>query len=585
MSAAFCCLGLAYFFVWGSVGQHTQSLWISPQDLWITYFASSQLAHGHFGDIYQSKVSFVEFPGILIALAPLGALSNAFHTTVLEVTRNGVLPAQGLSLRAANIPFLNAQEFHFGNTTYVSHPQWVTWVDPYALILSCTALFACDALAERLQVPRSQRVVLCLAEAVLLWNVTVWWGHPEDAVAVALAIYALVFILEGRFAGGGWLFGAAVVFQPLVLLMLPILLAKAGRRHGIGFAFRTVVPAGVLLAVPLIASPTNTLRALLDQPSSPNVNHATPWTAVSPSLGGHGPQLDSCRRTRPGLSHPARHRSGCLGIPTMAGAARANCLGLCPGLGPTLLHGIGDDRLLRVGRFGCRLGGGGAKSRFRFHLAIALAIATTVLAQWKLGWFPCGLSKSWASPVCSSLRHSRNLWCLPSRARRPAAPDPPSQWEDAPDPVRQRTVELAVKAPPLRRKAAPARPRKRARSERARLGSPRLHPAPQIGPSRRQRGDRQLDRTKLVPHGVRNELDDQRALPSSLWRRGRVALERWPRHGFARCFGQVVRFSARLSLTDHTVHIRLSFGAGHRPRSARPGSDSRDVDDGGGQHR
>jgi hypothetical protein len=260
VSAGFVCRGLLYLFVWGTVGRGTQSLWISPQGLWITYFASSQLAHGHIGDIYQSNVSFVEFPGILLSLAPLGALSNVFHTTVLEVTRNGTLPAQGISLHAANIPFLNAQDFHFSGTTHVSHPQWVEWVGPYALLLSCSALFAYDALAERLQVPRPRRLALCVAEAVLLWNVTVWWGHPEDAVAVALAIYALIFVLDERFVGAGWLFGAAVVFQPLVLLMLPVLLAKAGRRYGIGFALRSVIPAAVLLAVPLIASFRVTLR-------------------------------------------------------------------------------------------------------------------------------------------------------------------------------------------------------------------------------------------------------------------------------------------------------------------------------------
>ena len=422
VSAAFFCLGLIYFFVWGTVGQHTQSLWISPQDLWITYFASSQLAHGHFGDIYQSKVSFVEFPGILIALAPFGALSNVFHTTVLEVTRNGALPAQGISLRAANIPFLNAQEFHFGATTYVSHPQWVAWVDPYALLLSCTALFACDALAERLQVPRPRRIVLCLAEAALLWNVTVWWGHPEDAVAVALAVYALIFVLDGRFAGAGWLFGAAVVFQPLVLLMLPILLAKAGRRHGIWFALRSVIPAGVLLAVPLIASPANTLRALLDQPSSPNVNHATPWTGVSPNLGGHGP-----------------------GLTVAAGPVRVLAILLAIGLGVWVFRRWRERPELVV--WACALAlalrsytesvmtdyyvwaalavalvVAARASRLRFELAIAVAIATTVLAQWKLGWFPWWLIQ--VAGLTGLLIVASHPRLSPSRNREPGQPSP-----------------------------------------------------------------------------------------------------------------------------------------------------------------
>ena len=41
------------------------------------------------------------------------------------------------------------------------------------------------------------------------------WGHPEDAVAVGFALYALVFALDGRWTGAGWLFGAALATQPL----------------------------------------------------------------------------------------------------------------------------------------------------------------------------------------------------------------------------------------------------------------------------------------------------------------------------------------------------------------------------------
>ena len=144
VSALYVVLGLAYFFRWGPVGQHTSSLWISPTDLWFTYFAASQLAHGHFGAIYETHANFLEFPGILILLAPLGALSNSFHTSLLEVTKNQVIPAHNFAASAPNIPFLNAQEFHFQGQLYVSHPQWITAVDPYALLMSCTALFACD---------------------------------------------------------------------------------------------------------------------------------------------------------------------------------------------------------------------------------------------------------------------------------------------------------------------------------------------------------------------------------------------------------------------------------------------------------
>ena len=53
-------------------------------------------------------------------------------------------------------------------------------------------LFAADALAERLGASLPKRFLLAAAEATALWNVTIRWGHPEDAVAVGLLLYAVL---------------------------------------------------------------------------------------------------------------------------------------------------------------------------------------------------------------------------------------------------------------------------------------------------------------------------------------------------------------------------------------------------------
>ena len=95
---------------------------------------------------------------------------------------------------------------------------------------------------QRLQVSRSLRVSLVVAEAIILWNVTVLWGHPEDTVAVALAIYALIFAMDERFTGAGWLFGAALAFQPLVLMMFPVLIVMGGKDRALGLIVRGLSP-------------------------------------------------------------------------------------------------------------------------------------------------------------------------------------------------------------------------------------------------------------------------------------------------------------------------------------------------------
>ncbi len=387
VSAAYLVLGLAYFFRWGSVVEHIPSLWLGPGDLRFTYFASSQVAHGQFGAIYNRNLDFVEFPGILVVLAPLGALSNVFHTTLLEVTKTQSVPVP-FSLHYV-IPFLNPQEIHVGGNVYVSHPQWVVAVDPYVLLLSCIALFACDALAQRLQVSRQRRAVITVVEAVLLWNVTVVYGHPEDAVAIALAIYALISAMDGRFVKAGWLFGVAVAFQPLVLLMAPVLFAMTGLRRGIGLGIRAVLPSAVLLSVPLIANFSATFRELVDQPTFPNLNHATPWTAFATRLGGSGSSLTVAAGPVRVIAIPlaigigiwvARRRW--LERPELLAFACAVALALRSYTESVLVA------YYLVAALAIGVVVAARCSRWRFGVAISLAIVTTILAQLRLGWAP-----------------------------------------------------------------------------------------------------------------------------------------------------------------------------------------------------
>ena len=388
VSVVYICLAEAYFFRWASVVQHIPSSWTMPYDYVYTYLAATQLAHGHLASIYNAHVSFVEFPGIVIAMAPLGALSNVFHTTLLEVVGTHVYVVHHYSAHYSSIPFLTPGWLVVGGKLLVADPQWSIAVCSYALLLGCTALFACDALARRLQVSQWRRAILSIVEAVLLWNVTVLWGHPEDAVAVALAVYALIFAFDSRFVGAGWLFGIAVAFQPLVLLMLPVLFAMAGRRTGLGLVIRSILPAAVLVIVPLIANFSATYNALAKQANYPNRDHATPWTSISPHLGGHG--LDLAVAGGPGrvvaillavsvgiwVSKRWRERPELLVLAcALVFAFRSYTESVMDAYYPWAALAVGVVVAARC-------------NRWRFSAAIVLAIAATVIAQWNLGWFP-----------------------------------------------------------------------------------------------------------------------------------------------------------------------------------------------------
>jgi len=247
---------MAFCLLWAPVVRHTH-IWLVPWDIWGAYRSAHFIGWGDLGNVYGAGTGLVTFPGVLLLLAPIAMLTGTF----------------GMS---ENFPFI------------LAHPTAWLVLGPYEILISCSALFACDALAERLGVGRGRRRLLCVAEGVVLWNVSVMWGHPEDALAVALAIYALVLALDGRWSMSGWLFGAAVATQPVVVLMLPVMLALAGRNRALPLLVRASLPAVLLLGTPLAAEFHVTVRALVDQPNFPNIDHRTPWTSLAPRLGGSG---------------------------------------------------------------------------------------------------------------------------------------------------------------------------------------------------------------------------------------------------------------------------------------------------------
>jgi hypothetical protein len=246
VSVLFVGLGLAYIFRWGPLVRHDPSAWVFPGDLATTYNAARAFAHGHFGAVYSGD--FLALPGFLVVLAPLATLSN--------------LPP---------------------------HPQAYILLAPYALVLSCGALFACDAMAEWLGVTDSRRVVLTVVEGVLLWNVVVLWGHPEDAVALALALYGVMGACDGKWVRAGWLVGVALAIQPLVVVIVPILLFMGGMKRAPGLVIRGVIPAVIVTMAPLVANVSATVHAVVTQPTYPFFNHETPWFFLAPTLSGAGP--------------------------------------------------------------------------------------------------------------------------------------------------------------------------------------------------------------------------------------------------------------------------------------------------------
>ena len=230
--------------------------WALPYDYWGTLVAATRLAHLNLGGLYTQPTGLVSLPGAAVILLPVALVINA----------------TGLSLRIPGPHNL--------------HPAVWLLAGPYQVLLSCVTLFAADALAERLGVSRGRRALLAGASTGALWNVSGRWGHPEDAVAVALLLYAILALSRSRLSLAGWLAGAAVCVQPLVLLALPVLLAVLPWRRMPGFLVRGALPSVVLLGAAALANRGATLAAVTSQPNSPVINHPTLWTSLAPHMSG-----------------------------------------------------------------------------------------------------------------------------------------------------------------------------------------------------------------------------------------------------------------------------------------------------------
>jgi len=231
--------------------------WMPPHDLWGTLAAAQRLVHLDVAGLYTPPTALISLPGAAVILVPVAA----------------VISAAGLSLP---IP-----------APHSPHPGAWLLAGPYLILVSAVALFAADAIAEDLGVTRPRRTLLAAAGAVALWGVSVEWGHPEDAVAVGLLLFATQALSRARTGRSGWLMGAAVATQPLVLLTLPVILMAIQPRRRAGFLVRAAAPGALLLAAAAAANWPATIYAVTVQPNWPAIDHPTPWIALAPYLG-HG---------------------------------------------------------------------------------------------------------------------------------------------------------------------------------------------------------------------------------------------------------------------------------------------------------
>jgi hypothetical protein len=270
-SVLFLVTGMAFMLAWDPLVDHVSS-WATGGDLWGIFRGAHFVAWGYLGGVYTGN-GVVAFPGMEILLAPVAMLASSLHLT-------------------ESFPPI-----------IVNRPTAALILQPVELAVSCTVLFAADALAERLGLASARRTALCFILAVIVWPVAAMWGHAEDALSVTFALYALLAMLNGNWKQCGWLFGLGILFQPLVGLLIPLILAAAPRGARVTLLLRAASLSVVILSIAFIGNPSGTYTAIVKQPTPPSVNHATPWASLSPIVF----KSSTIHATRPKVEHRNGH--------------------------------------------------------------------------------------------------------------------------------------------------------------------------------------------------------------------------------------------------------------------------------------
>jgi hypothetical protein len=244
--------GMAYSFFWLTVVHHV-SAWSTPPDLWGTFRDAHFIIWDGEGQVYNANTAFVTFPGIAVLLSPLAEIQQAFHLT-------------------ESYP------------VYLLKPSAWYVLGPVDMLCGGILLFPLDAIARRLSLTNARRALATFFETVLIFPAVVYWGHPEDTLAVALALYALLKAYDRKWLHSAFFFALAVAFQPLILLIVPIALAYVPFKKWPVFAAVGAVPTALLLVPPLIQEWKPTIYAIIKQPNFPTIDHATPWLSLAPVL-------------------------------------------------------------------------------------------------------------------------------------------------------------------------------------------------------------------------------------------------------------------------------------------------------------
>jgi hypothetical protein len=174
--------------------------WAQSGDVWQIVDAGRYVWHGALGYVYQGTSYSYALPLSFIVMAPISGLIDDLH-------------------------LVEGAPYAF------PHPSAWALVLPYTLLFGIFLLHAVRRLAWELEVRRGLLGVQVTACAVVLFP-CYYWGHFEDALALAFVLYAVCRLLRSQYLAAGLMLSLAISSKQWAALILPlvIVLTPSGQR-------------------------------------------------------------------------------------------------------------------------------------------------------------------------------------------------------------------------------------------------------------------------------------------------------------------------------------------------------------------
>ncbi|HUQ38573.1 MAG TPA: hypothetical protein VM030_00330 [Acidimicrobiales bacterium] len=212
--------------------------WVSS-DFWLPVPLAHYVVEGAGPFMYDARSTYLALPGMPLVLAPAVALTRAL----------GLTESYPMQIR---------------------HPSAYLVLGPYTTLLSTVAVLEARRLATALGVVRRRLALQVAVTAVPLVAVVTFWGHVEDALALAGLLAALRLTAAGEHRRAAIAIGLAVLFKQWALMGLPIVVFQAPVERRIRTLLEALALPAAFAVICLAAAFAPTVDALLLSPSFPN---------------------------------------------------------------------------------------------------------------------------------------------------------------------------------------------------------------------------------------------------------------------------------------------------------------------------